>query len=57
MDLYGEPMVMFYPKSKERITDALTWDTRINSVSNNFEQQVENKLILQICGTHDPWGH
>lgn len=48
MDLYGEPMNYVLSEIKERISDALTWDTRINSVS-NFEQLVEgNKLICKF---------
>ncbi len=48
MDLYGEPMSYVLSEIKERIADALTWDTRINSVS-DFEQQVEgNKLVCKF---------
>lgn len=48
VDLYGEPMTYVLSEIKERITDALTWDTRINSVD-SFEQQVEgNKLICKF---------
>lgn len=32
-DLFGEPLPFVYPELKRRITEALTWDDRINDVT------------------------
>ncbi len=48
MDLFGEPIPYVLSELKERITDALMWDSRITGVT-NFEQRVEeNKIICQF---------
>lgn len=48
MDLFGEPVPYVLSELKERITDALMWDSRITGVA-NFEQRVEeNKIICQF---------
>lgn len=48
MDLFGEPVPYVLSELKERITDALMWDSRITGVT-NFEQRVEeNKIICQF---------
>lgn len=42
MDLYGEPVTYVCPELERRITEALTWDTRITCVD-NFEHDLSIK--------------
>ena len=42
LDLYGEPVSYVCPELERRITEALTWDDRIQSVD-NFEFSTQTK--------------
>ncbi len=48
LDLYGEPLSYVCPELERRITEALTWDDRIQSVD-NFEFDISKKG--KICVT------
>ncbi len=48
LDLYGEPLSYVCPELERRITEALTWDDRIQSVD-NFEFDISKKG--EICVT------
>lgn len=43
-DLYGQPPAYCVPEIERRITEALTWDERIERVS-NFEFEIKNSVI------------
>lgn len=46
-DLYGEPFSYVCPELERRITEALTWDTRIQSVDNfEFEQKTGGRILV-----------
>ena len=47
MDLYGEPVSWVCPELERRITEALTWDDRINSVS-DFDFDLSKKGIVHV---------
>lgn len=44
-DLFGQPLPWVYPELEMRITEALTWDDRINSVS-DFEFEESNRNVV-----------
>lgn len=45
VDLFGQPMPWVFPELEMRITEALTWDDRINSVSDfEFEETGKNEV-------------
>ena len=47
VDLYGEPVSWVCPELERRITEALTWDDRINSVS-DFDFDLSKKGIVHV---------
>lgn len=46
-DLFGEPISYVCPELERRITEALTWDSRINSVS-DFAFDLSKKGTVQV---------
>jgi phage baseplate assembly protein W len=53
LDLYGEPVSYVCPELERRITEALTWDDRIQTVD-NFEFNISKKgeiLVTFIAHT------
>ena len=56
LDLYGEPVSYGCPELERRITEALTWDDRIQSVD-NFEFNISKKgEILVTFTAHTVFG-
>lgn len=56
LDLYGEPISYVCPELERRITEALTWDERIESVD-NFEFNISKKgEILVTFTAHTVFG-
>lgn len=56
LDLYGEPVSYVCPELERRITEALTWDDRIQSVD-NFEFNISKKgEILVTFTVHTVFG-
>ena len=49
-DLFGEPMTYVCPELKRRITEALLWDDRIQSVD-SFEFDFPQKGVVQVAFT------
>lgn len=47
LDLYGEPVSYICPELERRITEALTWDDRIQSVD-NFEFNISKKGEIHV---------
>ena len=57
-DLFGQPIPWVYPELERRITEALTWDDRVNSVTDfefeNFRNDVYAKFTVNtIYGSYD----
>lgn len=57
-DLFGQPTPWVYPELERRITEALTWDDRINSVTDfefeNFRNDVHAKFTVNtIYGSYE----
>lgn len=50
LDLYGEPVSYVCPELERRITEALTWDDRIESVD-NFEFDISKKGKVHVTFT------
>ena len=50
LDLFGEPVSYVCPELERRITEALTWDDRINSVD-NFEFKIQKKGEILVTFT------
>lgn len=50
LDLYGEPVSYVCPELERRITEALTWDDRIQSVD-NFEFFISKKGEIHVTFT------
>lgn len=50
IDLYGEPVSYVCPELERRITEALTWDERIESVD-NFEFDTSKKSEVLVTFT------
>lgn len=50
LDLYGEPVSYVCPELERRITEALLWDDRIESVS-DFEFDVSKKGVVHVSFT------
>ena len=50
LDLYGEPVSYVCPELERRITEALTWDERITSVS-DFEFNIPRKGVVHVTFT------
>ena len=50
MDLYGEPITYVCPELKRRISEALLWDDRIQSVD-GFEFDFPQKGIVHVTFT------
>ena len=50
LDLYGEPVSYVCPELERRITEALTWDDRIQSVD-NFEFNISRKGKIHVTFT------
>ena len=48
MDLYGEPVSWVCPELERRITEALTWDDRIDSVT-DFDFDLSQKGVVHVC--------
>lgn len=56
LDLYGEPVSYVCPELERKITEALTWDDRIQSVD-NFEFNISKKgEILVTFTAHTVFG-
>lgn len=56
LDLYGEPVSYVCPELERRITEALTWDDRIQSVD-NFEFNISKKGEIHVTfTTHTTFG-
>lgn len=56
LDLYGEPVSYICPELERRITEALTWDDRIQTVD-NFEFNISKKgEILVTFTAHTVFG-
>lgn len=56
LDLYGEPVSYVCPELERRITEALTWDDRIQCVD-NFEFNISKKgEILVTFTAHTVFG-
>lgn len=56
LDLYGEPVSYVCPELERRITEALTWNDRIQSVD-NFEFNISKKgEILVTFTAHTVFG-
>lgn len=56
LDLYGEPVSYVCPELERRITEALTWDDRIQSVD-NFEFNMIQKGVIHVSFTaHTVYG-
>lgn len=56
LDLYGEPVSYVCPELERRITEALTWDDRIQSVD-NFEFNISKKGEIHVTFTaHTTFG-
>lgn len=47
MDLYGEPVSWVCPELERRITEALTWDDRIDSVT-DFDFDLSQKGAVHV---------
>ena len=47
IDLFGEPVSYICPELERRITEALTWDDRIESVD-NFEFDLSKKGVVHV---------
>lgn len=57
MDLYGEPVTYVCPELERRITEALTWDTRITDVT-DFEHDITKKGTVHTTFTvHTVFGN
>lgn len=50
LDLYGEPISYVCPELERRITEALLWDERIESVD-NFEFDLPQKGVVHVSFT------
>lgn len=50
LDLYGEPLSYVCPELERRISEALLWDDRIESVS-DFEFDLSKKGAVQVSFT------
>jgi len=50
LDLYGEPVSYVCPELERRITEALTWDDRIQSVD-NFEFNISKRGEIHVSFT------
>lgn len=47
LDLYGEPMTYVCPELERRITEALTWDERIESVDDfEFDTSTKGEVVV-----------
>ena len=56
VDLYGEPFSYVCPELERRITEALTWDTRIQSADNfSFEQKAGGRILVTFT-VHTVYG-
>lgn len=51
IDLYGEPVSYVCPELERRITEALTWDERIESVD-NFEFDTSKRVKFWLHSPH-----
>ena len=57
-DLFGQPIPWVYPELERRITEALVWDDRINSVTDFTFENVKNSVhasftVNTIYGSYD----
>jgi hypothetical protein len=50
LDLYGEPVSYVCPELERRISEALLWDDRIESVS-DFEFDISKKGVVHVSFT------
>lgn len=55
VDLYGKPMSYVMAELERRITEALTWDSRIESVD-NFEFEVDGRSVHVSFTVHTDFG-
>jgi hypothetical protein len=55
VDLIGEPMSYVLAELERRITEALTWDSRIESVD-NFEYDVDGRSVHVTFTVHTDFG-
>ena len=56
LELIGEPITYVLPEIKRRITEALTWDSRINSVD-NFDFTVDHGKVHCTFVVHTIFGN
>lgn len=49
-NLYGEPITYVYPELERRITEALVWDSRIDSVT-DFKFNITKKGCVHVTFT------
>lgn len=57
LDLYGEPVSYVCPELERRITEALTWDDRIQSVDNFEFNNSKKGEILVTFTAHTVFGN
>lgn len=55
-DLYGEPVSFVYPELERRITEALTWDERIQSVDGFEFNSTEKGSVCVSFAVHTIYG-
>lgn len=48
VDLFGQPIPWVYPELERRITEALVWDDRINSVTDFEFESVKNDVYASF---------
>lgn len=58
VDLFGQPIPWVYPELERRITEALVWDDRINSVTDFEFENVKNEVhasftVNTVFGSYD----
>ena len=56
LDLYGEPITYVCPELERRITEALTWDERIESVDDfEFDTSKKGEILVTFIA-HTVYG-
>lgn len=55
MDLFGMPLTYVIPELERRITEALTWDSRIDSVD-DFEFTTDHSKVTATFTVHTIFG-
>lgn len=54
-ELFGKPITYVLPEFERRITEALTWDSRINDVD-NFEYEIKGSDVHATFTVHTIYG-